>query len=162
MLLSSKQNEVLPLSMNTVYERIGHKKIPIQQLSTCEAGILRVLDYRLNQWTFYDIAASYLSGTENSFLFPVLAYISRLIIMEYRFYSNLKPVYLGEAAAWVALKICQEEEKIDWILCKDDLLEIGRKIIGLVSGFRSVYPNFRNADRFTDHNVVKLVSRFIE
>ena len=39
---------------------------------------------------------------------------------------------------------------------------MGRKIIGLVSGFRSVYPNFKNADRFTDYEVIKAVYNFVD
>lgn len=88
---------------------------------------------------------------------PVLAYISRLIVIEYRFYNSIRPVMLGAAAAWVTLKICKEDDKDDWNLCKSDVVVLGRKIIGLVSGFRSVYPTFRNADRFTDCRVLKAV-----
>lgn len=44
----------------------------------------------------------------------------------------------------------------------EDVEGYGRKIVGLVSGFRSVYPCLRNPDKFTESEVVRKVYQYIE
>lgn len=81
MLLSSKANEMFPLNLNTAFEKIAHRKIPLSKLQYNEADIMNTLNFKLTEWTFYDIAAMYLAVSSNSLLLPVLAYICRLIVI---------------------------------------------------------------------------------
>jgi hypothetical protein len=61
MLIASKMNEVYPLKIKTVYEKIGHRKLPIEDLVALEENIMRKLEYKLNSWTFFDLAMLKLS-----------------------------------------------------------------------------------------------------
>lgn len=56
MLIASKMEEVYPLKIKTVYEKIAHKKLPLAELVQTEERIMRMLDYKLNSWTFFDLA----------------------------------------------------------------------------------------------------------
>ena len=56
MLVASKMNEVFPLKLKTVYEKIAHKKIPMEDLVEMEERITKNLDFKLNSWTFFDLA----------------------------------------------------------------------------------------------------------
>jgi hypothetical protein len=56
MLTASKMEEVYPLKLKTVFEKIGHRKLPLEELIDTEARMLATLDYRLNCWTFFDLA----------------------------------------------------------------------------------------------------------
>lgn len=55
MLIASKMNEVYPLKLRTVFERIAHKKIPTDELLETEFRIMQVLDFKLNSWSFFDL-----------------------------------------------------------------------------------------------------------
>jgi hypothetical protein len=61
MLVASKMNEVYPLKIKTVFEKIGHRKLPMEDLVSMEEQIMKKLDYRLNSWTFFDLAMLKLS-----------------------------------------------------------------------------------------------------
>lgn len=56
MLIASKMEEVYPLKIRTVYEKIAHKKLPLEELIETEGRIMKVLEYKLNTWSFFDLA----------------------------------------------------------------------------------------------------------
>lgn len=56
MLIATKMDEVYPLKIKTIYEKIVHKKIDRKELVDMEHKIAAKLDFQLNTWTFYDIA----------------------------------------------------------------------------------------------------------
>jgi hypothetical protein len=49
-----------------------------------------------------------------------------------------------------------------WMNSRYDVLDCGRKVMGLMRGFKSVHQNLKNAERFTDSEVVDRVASFIE
>jgi hypothetical protein len=122
---------------------------------------MKHLDYKLNEWSFYDIAVTLLASFDNNLLIPVLTYICRLIVIEYTLYSSLKPALLGAAAASVAAQICKVRNSKK-LMQSDHVEKFSRKILGLVSGFRSVYPSLRNPDKFTEIEVIRTIYRYIE
>ena len=73
----------------------------------------------------------------------------------------MSPSLLGEACAWVVLQMFNKREPI-WMNNRLDVHEYGRKVLNLVRGFKSVHPNIKNADRFTDSEVIQRVTSFIE
>ena len=56
MLIASKMEEIYPLKIKTVYDKIAHKKIPMSELINMEAKILQVLGFELTTFTVYDLA----------------------------------------------------------------------------------------------------------
>ena len=48
--------EVYPLKIRTVFEKIAHKKLALEELIETEGRIMKVLDYKLNTWSFFDLA----------------------------------------------------------------------------------------------------------
>lgn len=68
MLIASKMNEVYPLKIKTAFEKIGHRKLPLQELITIQQNIMEQLNYKLNSWTVFDIAmlriSNYLAAEE--------------------------------------------------------------------------------------------------
>lgn len=55
MLIASKMEEVYPLKIRTIYEKIAHKKLPMEELIDTESKIMKALDYKLNTWSFFDL-----------------------------------------------------------------------------------------------------------
>lgn len=107
-------NEILPLRIGLVYEKIGHRKIPLSKLTAVEADILETIGYKLNMWTFFDIATISISSFQNDSMLQVLTFVCRFVAIEYEFYSKVSPALLGEACAWFVCEIF-EKEKPKWM-----------------------------------------------
>ena len=60
MFLSSKFEDIQPLKMVTVYEKIAHQKIEIQKVKSLELEILKVCDYKLHAPSILDFLKDYL------------------------------------------------------------------------------------------------------
>lgn len=56
MFIATKMEEIYPLKIKTVYEKIVHKKIDRDSLVNMEMQIFDVLDHKVNSWTFFDLA----------------------------------------------------------------------------------------------------------
>lgn len=56
MLIASKMQEVYPLKIKTVFEKIAHRKLSIDELLETEDKIMKSLDYKVNTWSFFDLA----------------------------------------------------------------------------------------------------------
>ena len=56
MLIATKMDEVYPLKVKTVFEKIVHKKIDKRELVEMEARIVKKLDFKVEIWSFYDLA----------------------------------------------------------------------------------------------------------
>ena len=149
MLVASKIHEVFPLRIGMVYEKIGHRKISMNKLITVEADIMNTLEYKLNEWTFFDIASVSISALNDEFVLKVLAYVCRFVVIEYEFYCKMKPSLIGEACAWVVLHIFNKKESA-WMNNIFEVQDCGRKVLSLIRGFKSVHTSIRNLDRFTD------------
>lgn len=54
MFIASKLNEVYPLRMKTLYEKIVHKKVAIEELRDREADLMRLFGYCFADNTTYD------------------------------------------------------------------------------------------------------------
>ena len=57
MLMATKMDQLYPLKIKTVYEKIVHRKISKKDIIQMEGIMAKKLDYDLNCWTFYDLAA---------------------------------------------------------------------------------------------------------
>ncbi len=60
MFLSSKTEDIYPLKMKMVYEKISHKKLPIPKILDQERDILSVLNYKVYVPTSLDFLRYYM------------------------------------------------------------------------------------------------------
>lgn len=60
MFISSKYEDIYPLKMKMVHEKIAHKKLPIEKIKTLEMDILKAINYRIPAPTSYDFLKVYL------------------------------------------------------------------------------------------------------
>lgn len=56
MFVATKMEEVYPLKIKTIFDKIAHKKIPISDLVAMEKKIVEALDFCLTSSTFFDLA----------------------------------------------------------------------------------------------------------
>jgi len=60
MFIASKYEDIYPLKMKVVYEKIAHKKLPIEKIKSLEMDILKVINYRIPAPTSYEFLKVYL------------------------------------------------------------------------------------------------------
>jgi hypothetical protein len=60
MFIASKYEDIYPLKMKMVYEKIAHKKLSIEKIKSLEMDILRVINYRISAPTSLDFLKVYL------------------------------------------------------------------------------------------------------
>ena len=60
MFLASKFEDIFPLKMKTVHEKIAHKKLEIQAIKTLELKIMQSIDYQIHSPTVLDFLKVYL------------------------------------------------------------------------------------------------------
>lgn len=60
MFVASKFEDIYPLKMKTVYEKIAHKKLEIQKIKSLELDIMRAIEYKIHAPTVLDFLKVYL------------------------------------------------------------------------------------------------------
>jgi len=60
MFLASKYEDIYPLKMSTVFEKIGHEKLPVETIKRIELDIIKVINYRIHAPCVLDFLKQYL------------------------------------------------------------------------------------------------------
>ena len=60
MFIASKFEDIYPLKMKTVFEKIAHKKLDIKKIKTLELEIMKSIDYKIHAPTILDFLKVYL------------------------------------------------------------------------------------------------------
>lgn len=63
MFIASKYEDIYPLKMKMVYEKIAHKKLPIEKIKGLEMEILKTINYRIPAPTSLDFLKVLLKQT---------------------------------------------------------------------------------------------------
>lgn len=62
MFLASKYEDIYPLKMRDVYEKIGHKRLTQQKIKSMELELLKVIDYKVQAPTTLEFLKTYLKA----------------------------------------------------------------------------------------------------
>lgn len=65
MFIASKFEDIYPLKMKTVYEKIAHKKLDIQKIKDLELDIMKSIQYKIHAPTVLDFLKVYLVDVLN-------------------------------------------------------------------------------------------------
>lgn len=60
MFVASKFEDIYPLKMKTVHEKIAHSKLDIEKIKTLELDIMRIIKYKIHAPTVLDFLKVYL------------------------------------------------------------------------------------------------------
>ena len=60
MFLASKYEDIYPLKMKTVFEKIGHGKLEVAKIKKLELDILKVIEYKIHSPTPLDFLKTYM------------------------------------------------------------------------------------------------------
>lgn len=65
MFIASKYEDIIPLKMKVIYEKIAHKKLPQEKIKALEMEILKTIKYRIPAPTSIDFLKVYLKEILN-------------------------------------------------------------------------------------------------
>ncbi|KRX09298.1 Cyclin-like protein [Pseudocohnilembus persalinus] len=170
MFIACKYEEIYPMKLQVVYEKIAHKKLPIEVIKEKEAEILSVLNFELIGSTPYEyvMMVLYKSGLRDSleskknydYLIKICIYLSKMILYDYDLVKDRQYSLLAGALIFVAFKIIEQieanfkaEEQIRSVIkilnVKNDILiETAAKILTLAKSFDKQYPQLENLKKF--------------
>ncbi len=116
MFIASKYEDVVPLLMKTILNKIGHNKFPLEVIQNKELEILKVLGYRIGCPTvkesldrlFEEIKELYVASEE---LKSLAMYIAKLACHDYSLMQQKNSV-LAISVLRLALKIQDQKHKV--------------------------------------------------
>lgn len=184
MLIASKMEEVFPLKMKTVFEKIGHKKLPMADLVEMEERIAKSLDYRLNSWTFFDLAmlkiADFVTrdhdrrqalgelflsqdSPQEDQLKPMqdlCSYICKFAVYDYDFICDNSAQLLAESAIKATFEILGVTTPPSFYCCSPILIELTKqKMLKAVQEHKLRFQGLGNINKFAPKEVVAQVEQ---
>ena len=112
MFMASKYEDVYPLLMKTVFNKIGHQKISVDQIRNKEMQILRALGFQLGGFpTPLEFLTSYIEKIlkdheDKDFIQLMSIYLAKMALHHEGFCTK-KSSMIGASSIYVALKICE-------------------------------------------------------
>lgn len=174
MFLATKYEEVYPLRMSIVFEKIGHKKLPCESIRQRERDILSSVNYEMTSVTLYefidnlitftgikDFTPTVLGDQFAGYLQRVSVYLAKMVLHDYDLISSYTYATLAAGTLFVTFKIIEQLDRsfsasqqiqhvVDAINMSNDLVifDAATKILNLAKSFETKYANLENLKRF--------------
>lgn len=162
MFIASKYEDVIPLLMRTVFNKIGHGKIPEKDILAREKDVLISLGFKVGGLpTPLEFLDSYNEQILNShpdkrFIHMMSVYLAKMAVHHQVLYGQSSSM-IGCSAIYVALKIC-EQMRQSTILTKElcnaicaaceikerELVDSSKKLLFLAQNFEAELPGMSN------------------
>ncbi len=129
MFIASKYEDIYPLKMKMVFEKIAHKKLPVERIKALEMDILKTIKYRIPAPTSLDFLKYYLKQVlgigrtgktapppegqpahESLLIEKMSLYLAKMALHDYDLQGR-RPSLQAVGALYVALKICEQLRK---------------------------------------------------
>jgi len=134
MFIASKYEDIYPLKMKMVFEKIAHKKLPVERIKQLEMDILKTIKYRIPAPTSLDFLKYYLKQVlgigrtgktqpsqpegqpahESLLIEKMSLYLAKMALHDYDLQGR-RPSLQAVGALYVALKICEQLKKTQLI-----------------------------------------------
>jgi cyclin B len=178
MLVATKMDEVFPLKVKTVYEKIVHKKIEKRELVEMEARMVDKLDFDLNVWSFHDLALLHLhdaapanaprNETALREIELLCEYIAKFVVFNYELFNHYDGVVLADALLRAAFrvfgvekaKLLAGERVVERELSKDAMVCL-ELIFDTIRTFKATFKSISNIYKFTEPACVEQVEFFL-
>ena len=157
MFIATKYEDIIPLLMRTIINKVGHNKFTKAEIQTKELEMLKVLKFNLGTPTVLEHLERLsldLGIHDNAAVQTVFVYLAKLATHNYEL-SQLSASELAGAIAYVGLKICDKKCQIksDKALARLNescALNIkaakvnGRFLLTFAKGFEKAHPTLKN------------------
>lgn len=157
MFIATKYEDIIPLLMRTIVNKVGHNKFSKAEIQLKELEILKVLKFNLGTPTVLehlDRLSHDLNLSSNAPVQTIFKYLAKLATHSYEL-SQLSASELAGAIVYVGLKICDKKStvKSDSALkqlnatCALDVKAAkinGRFLLAYAKGFEKAFPALKN------------------
>jgi G2/mitotic-specific cyclin-B1 len=118
--IACKYEELYPLKLQIVHERIAHKKLSCEEIKSKEMEILDDLDFEMMGPTFYDFVILLLHLTDiqsqvneqtYDLFVSIVSYVSKLVVFDYDIISTKKVSLIAAGVLYVSFKIMEQLDK---------------------------------------------------
>ncbi|CAD8139646.1 unnamed protein product [Paramecium pentaurelia] len=169
MFIAAKYEEIHPMKLSVVYEKIAHKKLTTDQIKKKESEILQTIGFDLVGGTLFDLynliltncfIESKLLEKNYKYLKKLCLYLAKMVLYDYEICGKNNYTLLSAALIFVAFKIVEQLETTfnadsqikdvaDIIqVDQDQLVEVAAKILNLAKNFEKHFPNLENLKKF--------------
>ena len=142
MFVASKYEDIYPLKMKMVHEKIAHQKLAIEEIKALELDILKVINYKIPAPTVIDFLKIYLREvlyighqgktsltTEEKeeiptnsktpaglrfLIYNMALFLAKMSVHDYEL-SGRRPSIVAVGAVYVSMKICEQLKREDLI-----------------------------------------------
>lgn len=161
MFMASKYEDIYPLLLRTVYQKIAHKKISTQEIREREMMILQTLGFKVGAPTAQEFSARYIEDvlgkhSEKDFISLMSLYLGKMGL-HHEGLCTKKASLMGAAAVYVALKICEQMRQKPILtpeiqsalvvasgLKERELIDCSKKLLYLAQNFEKELPGLKN------------------
>ncbi|KAM3130663.1 hypothetical protein pb186bvf_017255 [Paramecium bursaria] len=169
MFIAAKYEEIHPMKLQVVHDKIAHKKLSIDQIKKKESEILQTIGFDLCGATIYEQYNLILQNCQIEeklplkhyrYLKKLCLYLAKMILYEYDLCSQHKYTLLGASLIFVGFKIVEQLEtnfnaelqikeiSLQCGLEHEQLIEVAAKVLNLAKNFEKQYPNLENLKKF--------------
>lgn len=160
MFIASKYEDVIPLLMRTVVNKIGHNKFDVSTIEVKELEMLKTIQYKIGSPTVKEFLDRYVeelgdAHVKSEKFYKIAMYLAKLSCHNYNL-MQLPSSLLAAAVLNVALKIYEKiEPKVDTHTIMSKVLHFAsldvtdeklaaKELLSFAKGFDKLYPNFKN------------------
>lgn len=165
MFMASKYEDIYPLLLRTVYQKIAHKKISTSDIRQRELMILKALGFKVGMPTPFEFLSKYMEEVlgkheEKDFVQLMSVYLGKMAV-HHEGLCTRKSSLLGSSTIYVALKICEQMRQRSILtpeiqsalvqasgLKERELIDCSKKLLYLAQNFEKELPGLKNLKGF--------------
>ncbi|CAD8067829.1 unnamed protein product [Paramecium sonneborni] len=166
MFIASKFEEIYPVKLQIVHEKIAHKKLSKDEIREKESQIAQALDFKLVGTTISEIVSMALQLiNQHQKMHQLVIYLAKIVLYDYELISQYNYSSLSAACIIVGCNLLSQEssdEIIPQILSvlnvdKDETIELSNKILNLAKNFDKLFPNLENLKKFNKNSTLDII-----
>ncbi|CAD8127951.1 unnamed protein product [Paramecium sonneborni] len=166
MFMACKYEEIYPVKLSIVHEKIAHKKLTKEEIKDKEANILQVIDFNLNGATILDILAMVLSILNlHQQLYEAADFLAKLALFDYEFVNKYSYLEIACAVLIISTKTIEQSDQslssevtVPLIISTlklnyQDSIKCATRLLELSKGFEKQFPNLENLKKFSKFRI---------
>jgi hypothetical protein len=175
MFMASKYEDIYPLRMQMVYEKIAHKKVSVEAIKNMEKEVMTALGSSLGIPTTFEFLRLYFRYIKvveyKQFIEQMSFYLAKACLHDYEF-CKFKVSLIAAACIYVAFKICEQLNKVSMIdhelvntLCELSsvtetiLMECSQKVLNDAQNFEKQFPGLENLKKTHFVNLANFLNK---
>jgi len=173
MFMASKYEEIYPLRLSVIHEKIAHRKIHPDQIKKKEMEIFMTLGYKMTNSTPYEFIMNTLYQLNvketmaprlYNYLKKVCVYLAKANMHDYELLNQQDYSELAASTLFVAFKIIEQLDKsfplfemlnkvIQILKVEEDIVyDCASNILSIAKNFDRLFPNLENLKKFHSFN----------